>query len=209
MKENKTILPPSVLVSLFKDSLVLPENKINPAIIEEQIASLAADQEAFVKKNKAKTPAVEATNITEAIIVEEELNLTMPLKHLGDHSKKIVVIVNDPASVYLNEPDFILLTSILNACRLTIADIALVNLGNQKASLHQILNNLPSKLVIAFEVDSKALKIKLPTNLYKLTPLGESNLLFSKSLSSMQGSDSSAKQEKAKLWTVLKQIFQL
>ena len=209
MKENKTILPPSVLVSLFKDSLVLPENKINQAIIEEQIASLAADQEAFVKKNKAKAPALEEAIPTEASIVEEEVNLTMPLKYLGDHSKKIVVIVNDPASVYLNEPDFILLTSILNACRLTIADIALVNLGNQKASLHQILNNLPSKLVIAFEVDSKALKIKLPTNLYKLTPLGESNLLFSKSLSSMQGMDSTAKQEKAKLWAVLKQIFQL
>ena len=169
MKENKTILPTSVLVSLFKDSLVLPENKINPAIIEEQIASLAADQEAFVKKNKAKSIAVEEANTSEASNVEEELNLSMPLKHLGDHSKKIVVIVNDPESVYLNEPDFILLTSILNACRLTIADIALVNLGNQKASLHQILNNLPSKLVIAFEVDSKALKIKLPTNLYNAT----------------------------------------
>jgi hypothetical protein len=209
MKENKTILPASVLVSLFKDSLVLPENKINPAIIEEQIASLAADQEAFVKKNKVNLPAQEQSNTTEVTIAEEEVKLTIPLKHLGDHSKKIVVIVDDPASVYLNEPDFILLTSILNACRLTIADIALVNIGNQKASLHQILNNLPSKLVIAFEVDSKALKIKLPTNLYKLTPLGDSNLLFSKSLSSMQGLDSAAKQEKAKLWAVLKQIFQL
>ncbi len=209
MKENKTILPASVLVSLFKDSLVLPENKIKPAIIEEQIASLAADQEAFVKKNKVYLPAQEQSNTTEVTIAEEEVKLTIPLKHLGDHSKKIVVIVDDPASVYLNEPDFILLTSILNACRLTIADIALVNIGNQKASLHQILNNLPSKLVIAFEVDSKALKIKLPTNLYKLTPLGDSNLLFSKSLSSMQGLDSAAKQEKAKLWAVLKQIFQL
>jgi hypothetical protein len=209
MKENKTILPPSVLVSLFKDSLVLPENKINPAIIEEQIATLAADQEAFAKKNKAKAPKLEATLDKEAVISQEEANLTTPLKYLGDHSKKMVVIVNDPASVYLNEPDFILLTSILNACRLTIADIALVNLGNQKASLHQILNQLPSKLVIAFEVDSKALKIKLPTNLYKLTPLGESNLLFSKSLSSMQGMDQNAKQEKAKLWAVLKPIFQL
>ena len=209
MKENKTILPPSVLVSLFKDSLVLPDNKINPAILEEQLATLAADQEAFAKQNKAKAPKLEEATHQEASTVEAEVNLATPLKYLGDHSKKIVVIVNDPASVYLNEPDFILLTSILNACRLTIADIALINLGNQKASLHQILNNLPSTLVIAFEVDSKALKIKLPTNLYKLTPLGESNLLFSKSLSSMQGMDQNAKQEKAKLWAVLKQIFQL
>jgi hypothetical protein len=197
MRENKTILPPSVLVSLYKDSLVLPENKINESNIQVQLASLAADQEAFAN-NKVKEPKAE---------VEAELNL--PLKYLGDHSKEIVVVVNDPASVYLNEPDFILLTSILNACRLTIADIALINLGNQNATLHQILNKLPSKLVIAFEVDSKALKIKLPTNFYKLTPLGESNLLFSKSLASMQGMDANAKQEKAKLWAVLKQIFQL
>ena len=209
MKENKTILPPAVLVSLFKDSLVLPENKINPALIEQQNASLAADQEAFAQKNKKKEPTIES-NINEEVSVPEEMMETLSnIKYLGDHHKKIVVVVNDPASVYLNESDFILLTSILNACRLTIADIALVNLGNQKASLHQILNILPSKLVIAFELDSKALKIKLPTHLYKVIPLGESNLLFSKSLASMQGMDSHAKQEKAKLWTVLKQIFQL
>lgn len=209
MKENKTILPPSVLVSLFKDSLVLPENKINESIIQEQLASLAADQEAFAKKNKVKEPEAELVNNKEVPTTDDGPELNLPLKYLGDHSKEIVVVVNDPASVYLNEPDFILLTSILNACRLTIADIALVNLGNQNATLHQILNTLPSKLVIAFEVDSKALKIKLPTNFYKLTPLGDSNLLFSKSLASMQGTDASAKQEKAKLWAALKQIFQL
>ena len=209
MKENKTILPPAVLVSLFKDSLVLPENKINPALIAQQNASLAADQEAFAKKNKKKEPTIESNTHEEGSIPEEMMETLANIKYLGDHHKKIVVVVNDPASVYLNESDFILLTSILNACRLTIADIALVNLGNQKASLHQILNILPSKLVIAFELDSKALKIKLPTNLYKVIPLGESNLLFSKSLASMQGMDTHAKQEKAKLWAVLKQIFQL
>ncbi len=209
MDENKTILPPAVLVSLFKDSLVLPENKINPAIIEQQNANLAADQEAFAKKNNKKEPIIESKETEVTAVPEETMEALTNFKYLGDHHKKIVVLVNDPASVYLNEADFILLTSILNACRLTIADIALVNLGHQKAGLHQILNLLPSKLVIVFELDSKALKIKLPTQLYKVIPLGESNLLFSKSLTSMQGTDANAKQEKAKLWGVLKQIFQL
>ena len=117
--------------------------------------------------------------------------------------------MNDPESVYLNETDFILLTSILNACRLTIADIALINIGNQKASLHEMLTKLPSLLVIAFDLDAKALKIKLPSTLYKTTPLGETNLLFSAALSTMQGTSLDAKKEKGKLWTVLKQIFQL
>ena len=186
MKVEKTILPPAVLVSLYKDSLVLAERKIKPTKIAEN-----------------KLPGKEQQTIAEAT------EMASPIKYLGDHHKKILVVVNDPESVYLNETDFILLTSILNACRLTIADIALINVGNQKASLHEMLTKLPSLLVIAFDIDAKALKIKLPSTLYKTTPLGETNLLFSAALSTMQGSSADAKKEKGKLWTVLKQIFQL
>ena len=186
MKVEKTILPPAVLVSLYKDSLVLAEKKIKPTKIAEN-----------------KLPVKEQQTIAEAT------EMASPIKYLGDHHKKILVVVNDPESVYLNETDFILLTSILNACRLTIADIALINVGNQKASLHEMLTKLPSLLVIAFDIDAKALKIKLPSTLYKTTPLGETNLLFSAALSTMQGSSADAKKEKGKLWTVLKQIFQL
>ena len=192
MKVEKTILPPAVLVSLYKDSLVLPEKEIKQTEVIDKI-EVAAN----------KLPGTEKQ--TEAEIEET----VTPIKYLGDHHKKILVVVHDPESVYLNETDFILLTSILNACRLTIADIALINIGNQKASLHEMLTKLPSLLVIAFDIDSKALKIKLPTTLYKTTPLGETNLLFSAALSTMQGSSADAKKEKGKLWTVLKQIFQL
>jgi len=186
MNLEKTILPPSLLVSLYKDSLVLTEKEIKPEKITEN-----------------KLPGKEQETITESN------EMASPIKYLGDHHKKILVVVNDPASVYLNESDFILLTSILNACRLTISDIALINIGNQKASLHEMLTKLPSLLVIAFDIDAKALKIKLPSTLYKVTPLGETNLLFSGALSTMQGGSVDAKKEKGKLWTVLKQIFQL
>ena len=186
MKVEKTILPPTVLVSLYKDSLVLAEKEIKPVQIAEN-----------------KLPGKEQQTIPEAS------EMASPIKYLGDHHKKILVVVNDPESVYLNETDFILLTSILNACRLTIVDIALINVGNQKAGLHEMLTKLPSLLVIAFDIDAKALKIKLPSTLYKTTPLGETNLLFSAALSTMQGSSLDAKKEKGKLWTVLKQIFQL
>jgi hypothetical protein len=139
----------------------------------------------------------------------KEVKWEGPIKSLGEHKKKITVIVNDPNSVHLNEMDFILLTSILNACRLTIADIALVNITKQPAGLHQILQELPSTLVIAFAVDANQLKVKLPSTLYKVSQLGETHILFSNALSSMQGSGLESKQEKAKLWTVLKKIFEL
>lgn len=186
MQDQKTILPASVLVSLYKDTLVLPDEEKKPEIIQNK------------EEKEAKT-----------VEIPKVKKLVGPLKHLGDHHKKILVIVNDPNSVYLNETDFILLTSILNACKLTIADIALVNIGNQETSLHQILETLPSSKIMCFDVAPTDLKIKLPTTLYKVNELGESILFFSKALSSMQGTGAEAKQEKGTLWILLKKLFAL
>ena len=185
MSTDKTILSSSVLVDLYKDSLVVVEDipLENKATVEQTIET---------KKEEIK-----------------EVKWEGPIKSLGEHNKKITVIVNDPNSVHLNEMDFILLTSILNACRLTIADIALINIGKQPVGLHQILQELPSTLVLSFAVDATQLKVKLPSTIYKVTQLGETHILFSNALSTMQGTGVEAKQEKAKLWTVLKKIFEL
>jgi hypothetical protein len=131
------------------------------------------------------------------------------IKYLGEHLKQVTIIVKDELAVYLNENDLTLLSSILSACKLTLADIALINVAQQKLSLHEILNVLPSKLVMIFDVSSTTLKIKLPTTLYKSIQLGDTYLLFSNSLSLMQGGDQSAKLEKGKLWAILKSLFQL
>jgi len=187
MQDPKTILPPSILVSLYKDTLVIPDmEKKSPEKAKEYISE-NSDPKPTPTKVKSKGP----------------------LKYLGDHHKKVLVIVDDANSVYLNETDFILLTSILNACKLTIADIALVNIGNQETSLHQILETVPSVMIMCFAIEPKDLKIKLPNELYRVNELGESILFFSKALSTMQGTGIEAKQEKAKLWNLLKKLFEL
>jgi len=200
MSQEKIILPNSLLVSLYKDSLVLPELSKKPAEINEEKG-----------KGKEEAPTTSAP-ITEAKIIEAKVidaTSDASFKYLGEHQQGVTVIVKDDLAVYLNENDLNLLTSILKACKLTLADIALVNVAQQKLSLHQILETLPSKLVIIFEVSGTDLKMKLPTTLYKSVQLGDTYLLFSNSLATMQGTDQLAKVEKSKLWNVLKQLFQL
>ncbi|MFY8166041.1 MAG: hypothetical protein ACOVJ8_05575, partial [Sediminibacterium sp.] len=153
--------------------------------------------------------AIASAPINEKINEQKPVLPATPLRYLGDHLKKIMIIVKDENAVHLNETDLGLLSSILNACKLTLADIALVNLANQPFSLQDLLETLPSVLVISFEVNSAQLKIKLPGTLYKQIILGETHLLFSNSLSSMQGPEQNAKIEKSKLWTALKVLFQL
>ena len=187
MKEVKNILPNSVLVNLYKESLVLG---IAPANVDKK-AQVAPP----VEENNAATEAEEA--------------LIAPIKFLGEHQKKILVLVQDLDAVHLNERAFDLLTSILNACKLTIADIALINLANKNFSLHQILTQVPSDFVLLFDINPTQLKIKLPTKLYTPILLGTTQLLFSNNLSTMQGLDQDSKIEKTKLWTALKIIFKL
>jgi hypothetical protein len=197
MQEPKIILPAAALVSLYKDTLVLPEKEIKSAEKE------AHDKvEAIGKDAMATTPVKEVVN-------EQKTIPSQPLKFLGDHLKQIMVLVYDENAVYLNEPDLGLLSSILNACKLNLADIALVNTASQPYSLHEILETLPSQYVFVFAISGTALKIKLPTTLYKPIELGDTQILFSASLQSMQGVEQNAKVEKLKLWNALKLLFKL
>lgn len=207
MSNEKPILPNSVLVSLYKDTLVLPELEKNKAeIISNTPIATTAET---VTNDVAKAVTKNIPIVSDADSNTPTSYETGPIKYLGEHLKQVTIIVKDELAVYLNENDLTLLSSILSACKLTLADVALINIAQQKLSLHEILNVLPSKLVMIFDVSSTTLKIKLPTTLYKSIQLGDTYLLFSNSLSLMQGGDSSAKIEKGKLWTILKQLFQL
>lgn len=233
MSNEKTILPNSVLVSLYKDTLVLPElaqkkSEIIPNPLVSPIAQTSSNKVAAAKATMdvpaasmdAQATTIAAPSATMHVQIEANkdtsnnatirpINELGQIKYLGEHLKQVTIIVKDELAVYLNENDLTLLSSILSACKLTLADIALINVAQQKLSLHEILNVLPSKLVMIFDVSSTILKIKLPTTLYKSIQLGDTYLLFSNSLSLMQGGDQSAKLEKGKLWAILKSLFQL
>lgn len=187
MKEFKNSLPNSVLVNLYKESLVLSNTPVN------------------VDK---KEPVISTADTENTTLAAENDPIT-PIKFLGEHQKKILVLVQDSNAVHLNERAFDLLTSILNACKLTIADIALINLANKNFSLHQILAQVPSDFVLIFDINPVQLKIKLPTKLYSPILLGTTALLFCNNLSNMQGIDQASKVEKMKLWNALKLIFKL
>ena len=85
MKEVKNILPNSVLVNLYKESLVLG---VAPANVDKKAKSSAPVEE----KNTA---------------IAEEEPLIAPIKFLGEHQKKILVLVQDMDAVHLNERAFL------------------------------------------------------------------------------------------------------
>jgi hypothetical protein len=54
------------------------------------------------------------------------------IKHLGNNEKQIVVLINNNEAAFLSDTQLDFLSKILAACKLTLADVAIVNLAKEK-----------------------------------------------------------------------------
>src|SRR6478736_5030495 len=96
-------LPDFVLAGLYKDSIVLAEEKIvKPKKVQEQITNKK------IKDDLEEKPLIKKW-------------------FLGDNKKNITILLKDPSSVHINEGWLGTLTKLLAACKLNIGDTAIVN----------------------------------------------------------------------------------
>src|SRR5450432_4165689 len=73
-----------------------------------------------------------------AAIIEKEQPASR-WKHLGENKKNILAIVNYADVVYLPDNELGFLTGILGACKLSLADVAIINLNNHPDALYKEL----------------------------------------------------------------------
>jgi hypothetical protein len=130
-------------------------------------------------------------------------------KYLGNYEKKIVVLVNDSNTIYLNDECLEFLTGILNACKLNLAHIALINLNNYPLNFQQLQIELQPAYLLSFGV--KALQIELPFNMpdYQVQQYSSCTILTAPALTELNQQNPEAKTEKTKLWKSLKKMLEL
>ncbi len=126
-------------------------------------------------------------------------------KYLGDYKSKIIVLVNNADNMYLNEKDFSFLSGILNACKLKIEHVALINFNNNSLSFFDLKKSMHPKFLLLFSVT--ALQIELPFTMpdYQVQQYDNCQILTAPSLSVIDQS----KTEKTKLWKSLQKMFNL
>ena len=113
-------LPPHLLSELYKNSLVVLDDKqINTESLKEE-------------------------------------NLVF----LGDNEKNILILVEDEKALHINDEDLGFLTGILSACKLTLADIALLNMISKKSNqLIKVIEDCKPFVLINFNVKINELEI--------------------------------------------------
>lgn len=137
-------------------------------------------------------------------LLETGKSITVPdpkeLTFLGGNKRQILILVNHPDVPYLPDGELTFLTNILSACKLGIADVAIVNL--QKTDKGQ-LSDLPSRDIILFGLTPP--DIDLPINFppFRLQQFNSRTYLYALTLTEVERD----KALKMQLWNSLKNLF--
>ena len=127
-------------------------------------------------------------------------------KWLGENRKNILIIVSYPDAVHLPDNDLVFLTGIIGACKLSMADVAVVNLNNHpQASYKELVAFFKSKIVLLFAVEPAAFGLPMSFPHFQIQPFAGNSFLFSPSLKELEND----KVLKSKLWVCLKRLFNL
>jgi hypothetical protein len=209
MSTEKIQLPDFVIANLYTDNLVLGADvqlkQLRTEPIAEQdlktVATIAAPiPEKSVPKSTPKPKPAEVASVSPDADKQW---------YLGNNGKHIVVLIKEPGVAFINDKHLQFLSNILNACKLNLGDIALVNHTNYPMSYATLKEKLHPKFVLVFDLETKEIVLPFTIPHFQVQQHDNCKFLFSTSLTMMDGDGQEAKIEKSKLWMSLKNMFQL
>lgn len=128
------------------------------------------------------------------------------IRILGNNSRNILIILQYPDLPFLPDHDLQFLNNILGACKLSLNDVAILNINNHpQISYKQLIPHFKAKVVILFGVTP--ISIGLPLNFpeFQIQAFDGTSYLLSPSLHGMEDD----KETKSRLWTSLKRLFNI
>jgi hypothetical protein len=159
-----------------------------------------------------KLPVITISNLYKNCLVdlhqerEQFLQQEDSIHFLGGNNRNILLIVNNLDVPYLTDNDLNFLLGVLSACKLSMADIAVVNFGKTDSSLHKNLpENLKAEVVILFDVEASTLSLPFKIPNFQVQLFKNKKYLFAPALPELQSDIA----QKRKLWEALRNIFSI
>ena len=127
-------------------------------------------------------------------------------KSLGNNLKQILVIVNNPGLEFLPDTDLKFLGSILQACKISLDDVAIINIaGHENTRYKELIGAFKSRIMLLFDQDPSELGLPMKFPHYQIQPFAGNSFLYAPSLNHLEKNID----EKKKLWTALKRMFNI
>jgi hypothetical protein len=130
------------------------------------------------------------------------------IKYLGGFGKKISIVLEDHFHPNINDENLAFLTKLLQACQLSLNDVAIINVVSNSNYSSQLWQLMPAEKMIIFEVDPGTLGLPFRMPHFRLQPWADCVFLASPSLEALQENTSEkVVQLKRQLWENLKKMF--
>jgi hypothetical protein len=130
-------------------------------------------------------------------------------KFLGGNLKKIIVLVNSPESFYLPDQDLLFITKMLEACKLTIGDVAIVNHTNSAVHIARLVKQFHPKIILLFGLEPTAIQVPFAIPAFKPQEYNNCIYLYAPAPDKLNQDTEEGKLLKSKLWVCLRKLFEV
>jgi len=128
------------------------------------------------------------------------------LPYLGSNEKGICLLVSYPQDVYLPDEQLNFLTSILQACKLNLGDVAIVNHAREKFTFEDLRKQLTCNHLLIFGAGTELPGIDA-TPPFTVQNINDCYIVYSPAAEQLNNNNPESKLLKSKLWNCLKQMF--
>ena len=156
--------------------------------------------------NKIPLSARLIADLYPAALVEQFVPPDIPetIKFLGNNRKNILVLVSKNNVSFLEDDELDFLSSVLFACKLSLADVAIVNIKTLSVTNYRfIINQLQSKNLLMFDIASDVIDLPFNYPYFQVQEFDQCTYLSAPDLKSIEGD----KTLKTQLWNCLKKLF--
>lgn len=128
------------------------------------------------------------------------------ISYLGKNQKEICLLVSYSKDVYLPDEQLHFLTTILQACRLNLGDVAIVNHFRAPVVFEELYSQMHCKHLLVFGVDASILGLPdIP--LFTAHDMKGCQIVLAPPAEQLNTNTPESKSLKSKLWNCLKQMF--
>ncbi|HUR10586.1 MAG TPA: hypothetical protein VM012_04420 [Flavitalea sp.] len=131
------------------------------------------------------------------------------LPFLGNNNHHTSIVVNYPGELFLPERHLEFIAKMLSACKMTLADVAIINLKDQMIPFKTLKKQLAPVQMIFFAVEPTALGLNRNPDYFTPDTFDNCTIITLPSLEMINQENPEAVLLKKKLWTCLKQLFNI
>lgn len=148
---------------------------------------------------------------TNEVATEDEPSMehSSNYRFLGNNQKKISLILTSPENIFLSDHQLVFLTKMLQAVKMTLADVAILNHHNNPIDISTLKAQLHPGIIILFGLEPRQINLPFNSPAFKIQEYDDCTYLYTPPLEELNRDSEQGKILKSKLWVCLRKLFEI